>query len=233
VRGAVGCWGLEWAPQVEDAADEACGSCVAPPPPPPSASPHLRRILFSQIPADKTPEDLYRALNIVSSRSLIRVEADELSYPLHVILRYELEAPLLRGDLSLDALPGAWNAKMQAYLGVTPADDAQGVLQDVHWSSGAVGYFPTYTLGAMMAVQLYEAAQAELLGLDGDIAAGRFGRLRDWLRAKVHSKGSLLPSADALLRSATGRELEPTVFLGHLRRKYAELYGLPATSERA
>ena len=91
---------------------------------------------------------MYAALNKVSARSLIRVEADELTYPLHVILRYELEAGLVRGDIAVDDLPRLWNEKMAAYLGVTPDSDAQGVLQDVHWSAGAIGYFPSYTLGA-------------------------------------------------------------------------------------
>ena len=195
--------------------------------------PKLRAAFPAHIPADKTPEDLYRALNVVSTRSLIRVEADELSYPLHVVLRYELETALLRGELPLDGLPAAWNAKMREYLGVEPESDALGVLQDVHWSGGAFGYFPTYTLGAMMAVQLFEAARADLPTLDADIEVGRFAPLREWLRAKVHSKGSLLPSADALLESVTGRPLQPAVFLASLSRKYSELYGLTVDAPTA
>lgn len=149
------------------------------------------------------------------------------------MLRYELETALLRGELPLDDLPAAWNAKMREYLGVEPESDALGVLQDVHWSGGAFGYFPTYTLGAMMAVQLFEAARADLPTLDADIEAGHFTPLREWLRAKVHSKGSLLPSADALLESATGRPLQPAVFLASLSRKYRELYGLPVDAPTA
>ena len=163
---------------------------------------------------------------MVSTRSLIRVEADELSYPLHVILRYELETALLAGSISVAELPAAWNAKMKSYLGVEPENDAQGVLQDVHWSAGAIGYFPTYSLGAMMAVQLFDSARADLPTLDTDIAAGRFAPLREWLRAKVHSKGSLLPTADELMVSATGSPLKPAVFLDFLRAKYSAIYKL-------
>ena len=188
--------------------------------------PKLRAYFPDQVPEDKTAEDLYRALNVVNTRSLIRVEADELSYPLHVILRYELETALLAGTISLEELPAKWNAKMESYLGVTPPDDAQGVLQDVHWSAGAVGYFPTYSCGAMMAVQLFDAARADLPELDADIAAGRFAPLREWLRLKVHSKGSLLPTADELMVSATGSPLRPAVFLDFLRTKYRSIYQL-------
>jgi Zn-dependent M32 family carboxypeptidase len=131
------------------------------------------RARFPQLPADKTADDLYAALNKVSIKSLIRVEADELNYPLHIILRYELESALLAGTISVEQLPALWNEKMAAYLGVTPESDAQGVLQDVHWSAGAIGYFPTYSLGAMMACQIFAAAQRELPTLDEDLAAVR------------------------------------------------------------
>jgi len=186
--------------------------------------PRLRETFPGAIPEDKTAEDLYIAMNVVSTRSLIRVEADELSYPLHVILRYELESALVRGQLSVAELPAAWNAKMESYLGVTPPTNREGCLQDVHWSSGAFGYFPTYTLGAMMAVQIFDAARAALPTLDADIEAGRFAPLREWLRANVHSKGSLYPSADELMIAATGSPLRPEVYLDFMRKKYAELY---------
>jgi len=174
----------------------------------------------------KTADDLYRAMNAVSLRSLIRVEADELNYPLHIILRYELESSLLRSDISVEDLPRLWNARMQEYLGVTPDNDAQGVLQDVHWSAGAIGYFPTYSLGAMMAVQLFDAAKKAMPNLEDDIAAGRFAPLREWLRVAIHSKGSLHPTLDELLISATGEPLRPEVFLAFLKRKYGEIYKL-------
>jgi carboxypeptidase Taq len=188
--------------------------------------PKLRATFPGQIPDDKTPEDLYRALNVVSTRSLIRVESDELSYPLHVILRYELETALLAGTISVEELPAAWNAKMKEYLGVEPENDAQGVLQDVHWSAGAIGYFPSYSLGAMMAVQLFDSARTDLPTLDADISAGRFAPLREWLRAKVHCKGSLLPTADELMVSATGSPLKPAIYLNFMRAKYSDIYAL-------
>ncbi len=184
------------------------------------------RAAFPSIPADKTPADLYAALNRVSTRSLIRVESDELSYPLHIILRYELESALLAGSITVEDLPKLWNDKMRSYLGCTPDNDAQGVLQDVHWSAGAIGYFPTYTLGAMMAVQLFAAAKKELPTLDADLEAGRFAGLREWLRVKVHALGSLHPTADELMISATGEPLRPEVFLAFLREKYTEIYKL-------
>jgi Zn-dependent M32 family carboxypeptidase len=131
------------------------------------------RARFPQLPADKTADDLYAALNKVSMKSLIRVESDELNYPLHIILRYELESALLAGSVRVEQLPALWNEKMAAYLGVTPDTDAQGVLQDVHWSAGAIGYFPTYSLGAMMACQIFAAAKRDMPALDDDLAAVR------------------------------------------------------------
>jgi carboxypeptidase Taq len=181
---------------------------------------------FPAFPKDKTAKQLYEAMNTVTPRSLIRVEADELNYPLHIILRYELESALVKGTIAVEDLPRLWNERMQSYLGVTPDSDAQGVLQDVHWSAGAFGYFPTYSLGAMMAVQLFEAAKKDMPTLDADIAAGRFSPLREWLRVKIHSKGSLYPTLDELLIAATGEPLRPEVFLAHLERKYKALYKL-------
>ena len=181
---------------------------------------------FPSFPKDKTAKQLYEAINTVSTKSLIRVEADECNYPLHIILRYELESGLVKGDLAVEDLPRLWNERMQAYLGVTPDSDAQGVLQDVHWSAGAFGYFPTYSLGAMMAVQLFETAKKDMPTLDADIAAGRFAPLREWLRVKIHSKGSLYPTLDELLIAATGEPLRPEVFLAHLERKYRDIYQL-------
>jgi Zn-dependent M32 family carboxypeptidase len=184
------------------------------------------RAAFPQLPADKTAEDLYRAFNKVSEQSLIRTEADELSYPLHVILRYELERDLLSGKLAVDDLPAAWNVKMQTYLGCSPTSNAQGCLQDVHWSSGAIGYFPTYTLGAMAAVQIFAAAKRELPTLDGDIEAGRFSPLREWLNARMHRLGSLHPTLDLLLEAVTGEPLKPAYFISYLREKYTDIYSL-------
>lgn len=153
------------------------------------------------------------------ARGFIRVDADEVTYPLHVVLRYRLERALLSGDLPLADLPGAWNDGMRDLLGIVPPDDRQGCLQDVHWPSGAFGYFPTYTLGAMAAAQLYAAAQRTLPGLEGDIAAGKLAPLIDWLRENIHRKGASLTAED-LLTAATGEPLNPRIFLDHLRDRY-------------
>ena len=175
-----------------------------------------------------TADELYGAMNIVkpSSESFIRVEADEVTYSMHVLLRYEIERELIAGTLSVDDVPSAWNAKMKEYLDTTVEDDAKGVLQDVHWSAGAIGYFPTYTLGAMMAVQIFEQARSELGGqqLDGDIANGEFTKLRQWLNAKVHRQGSDPKNFDELMVRVTGRPLDPAVYMAFLREKYTALY---------
>jgi carboxypeptidase Taq len=163
-------------------------------------------------------DNFYRLYTRVD-RGFIRVDADEVTYPLHVVLRYRLERALLSGDLPLADLPGAWNAGMRDLLGIVPPDDRQGCLQDVHWPSGAFGYFPTYTLGAMAAAQLYAAAKRDLPGLEGDIAAGRLAPLIDWLRLNVHGRGASR-TATELLTEVTGEPLNPGVFLAHLEDRY-------------
>jgi carboxypeptidase Taq len=165
-----------------------------------------------------TADNLYRRA-IRVERSLIRVDADEVTYPLHIILRYRLEPALLAGDLALADLPGAWNEGMRELLGITPPTDREGCLQDIHWAGGAFGYFPCYTLGAMMAAQLSEALRAALPELDSLIARGDFRPLLAWLRANIHEQGSLLETRSLLTR-ATGRPLEPQPFLDHLRHRY-------------
>ena len=152
-------------------------------------------------------------------RGLIRVDADEVTYPAHVILRTRLERAMLAGDLALADLPGAWNEGMEELLGIRPPDDRQGCLQDIHWYDGAWGYFPTYTLGAMSAAQLYAAAVAAVPEIPEAIGRGDFAPLLGWLREKVHARGSLL-STDELLTAATGRPLDPEVFKAHLRARY-------------
>jgi len=151
----------------------------------------------------------------------IRVDADEVTYPAHVILRYRLEKALIADEMPLAELPAAWNAGMKSLLGVTVPDDRVGCLQDIHWPSGGWGYFPTYTLGAMTAAQIFDAAvQAEPAILPG-IGKGDFSPLVGWLRANIHGKGSLL-STDVLLTEATGRPLDASIFKAHLRRRYVE-----------
>jgi carboxypeptidase Taq len=149
----------------------------------------------------------------------IRVDADEVTYPAHVILRYRLEKALIAGDMTLDDLPSAWNAGMRELLGITPPTDREGCLQDIHWYDGAWGYFPTYTLGAMTAAQLFEAACKAHPEIPASIRRGDFSLLLDWLRRNVHGHGSRL-SARELLTQATGRPLDPAVFKRHLETRY-------------
>ncbi len=169
------------------------------------------------------PEAFYRAINRVAP-TLIRVEADELTYNLHIVLRYELENELLEGRLSVADAPEAWNAKMENYLGQAPPTDTEGILQDVHWSLGILGYFPTYSLGNVLSVQFFEQARADLPQMDDDLAAGRFSPLREWLRENVHRPGRKIDPID-LVQKVTGNPLTPEVYLRYLRTKFGEIYG--------
>jgi carboxypeptidase Taq len=169
-------------------------------------------------------ETFYRAINRVAP-SLIRVEADEVTYNLHVMLRADLEIALLQDELAVADLPAAWNERMREYLGIVPPDDAQGVLQDIHWSGGSFGYFPTYCLGNLAAVQIWDAALRADPELPAAIARGDLGRLRAWLQANVHRHGRKF-DPDELLRRATGRPVEAGPYVAYLRTKYGELYGL-------
>lgn len=164
------------------------------------------------------PENLARLWRRVE-RGFIRVDADELTYPAHVILRFRLEQALIGGDLAVADLPGAWNEGFHRLLGMTPPDDARGCLQDIHWHDGAFGYFPSYTLGAMAAAQLMRAARAAVPGLDDALARGDFAPLTGWLRGVVHGQGSRLGFQD-LLRQATGKPLDPADFMAHLAERY-------------
>lgn len=169
-------------------------------------------------------EGFYRAINRVD-RSLIRVEADEVTYNLHIILRYELENDLLEGRLSVADAPEAWNAKMREYLDLTPPTNREGILQDVHWSIGILGYFPTYSLGNLVSVQLFEAAKKAVSGLEDGFARGEFAPLLGWLRENVHQYGrTYLP--DELIRKATGQPLSPEPYMRYLKGKFGEIYGV-------
>ena len=152
-------------------------------------------------------------------RGLIRVDADEMTYPAHVILRFRLEQALVAGDLQVADLPGAWHDGLTALLGVAPPDDARGCLQDIHWYDGAFGYFPSYTLGAMAAAQLMATARREVEDLDAGLGRGDLGPLVAWLRLRVHGQGSRLGFND-LLREATGKPLDPADFEAHLTARY-------------
>jgi carboxypeptidase Taq len=165
----------------------------------------------------------HRTLNRVS-RSPIRVEADEVTYNLHIVLRTELELELLRGNLPAEDLPAAWNAKSRALLGLAPADDVKGVLQDIHWAWGELGYFPTYALGNLYAASFMRAAERALPGLWESIGQGDFSPLRDWLRTHVHTEGARLDAED-LVRKVTGQGLTDTDFVAYLKSKYGALSG--------
>jgi carboxypeptidase Taq len=181
------------------------------------AAPLLREIFGGEA-AAWHPDALHRR-QIAVRPGPIRVDADEVTYPAHVILRYRLERAMIAGDLAPRDLPGAWADGLQAAIGVTPASDREGVLQDIHWYDGAWGYFPTYTLGALIAAQLFAAAREALPGLLDDIARGDFAPLLQWLRHNVHAKGSLLSTAE-LVESATGSPLSTLAFERHLRARY-------------
>lgn len=174
--------------------------------------------------ADQTAESFYRAANYVSP-SLIRVEADEVTYGLHIMLRFELENDLLEGRLKIADVPEAWNAKMQEFLGITPPTTKEGALQDIHWSSGMIGYFPTYQLGNLMSVQLWEKINADIPDLTDQIACGEFAALLTWLRDNVHRPGRKYTSGE-LLQRITGGGLNAAPYLKYLKAKYADVYGL-------
>ena len=174
--------------------------------------------------ADVDEEAFVFAVNEVRP-SLIRVEADEVTYNLHILLRFELELALFRGELAPEDLPEAWNRKMEAYLGVVPKTYAEGVMQDVHWAGGAFGYFPTYTLGNVYAAQLFEAAEQALGALESHFAEGDFAPLLGWLREKVHRHGRRYPPAE-LIQRATGQPVSAGPLLRYLEGKFGALYEL-------
>jgi carboxypeptidase Taq len=183
--------------------------------------------LQKQFPGSLGDVDLdafYRAINKVEP-SLIRVEADEVTYPLHIMLRFEMEKDLLDGRLSVRDAPEAWNAKMRDYLGITPPSDAEGILQDVHWSGASFGYFPTYALGTLLSAQLYDKALAGQPGIEEELARGEFGGLLAWLREHVHRPGRRYLPAD-LVRRVCGEPAQSRSYLRYLRAKFGELYGL-------
>jgi carboxypeptidase Taq len=168
--------------------------------------------------AEWQTDNLYRLLNRVR-RSLIRIDADELTYPLHVVMRYELENKILAGELRVADLPAAWNEAMESRIGVKPPTDAEGCLQDIHWAGGAFGYFPSYALGAVIAVQLYESLRNECPTLDEDLAAGHFTHMFHWLRENVHALASKVSTPD-LIKNATGKPLSAAAWLRYVEGKY-------------
>ena len=169
-------------------------------------------------------DDFYRAINLVEP-SLIRVEADEVSYSLHVILRFDLERDLIAGRLDPAKLPAAWREKMKELLGIEPETDTEGVLQDVHWSMGAFGYFPSYALGNLYGLEFWQKLKADIPNADDLIAQGNFAPIRGWLRDAIYVWGRRLPPP-ALLEAVTGRQLSSEPFLAYIESKYASLYGI-------
>jgi carboxypeptidase Taq len=175
--------------------------------------------------ANYTPEEVYGAVNRVSN-SFIRVEADELTYPLHVILRYNIEKDVIGGTLEVEDIGTRWNADMKALLDVDVTSDDKGVLQDVHWSALAFGYFPTYLIGAIAAAQLFHYCARDIPDVDAKIESGDFGPIKEWLGTKVHRHGKRYDSLDGMLEAQLGEALNPKYFIEYLTAKYTDLYQL-------
>jgi len=173
---------------------------------------------------DVALDDFIFAVNSVE-KSFIRVEADEATYNMHIILRFELEQALIGGDLKPIDVPGAWSDKFKSMLDLTPPSDALGCLQDIHWSMGGLGYFPTYTLGNLYAAQFMQQARHDLAYLDDDFRVGQFGRLKAWLNTNIHRQGQKHRAAE-LCRQVTGQPLSHKPLIAYLRRKYEPLYGI-------
>jgi carboxypeptidase Taq len=181
------------------------------------------RGIFAPCLDDVTEEDLY-ALNNEVCPSFIRVEADEATYNLHIILRFDMERAIFSGRLTVDELPGAWNAAFEKYMGIKVDTLGDGMLQDVHWSMASFGYFPTYTLGNLIAAQLKYALEKRLGPIGEIIEKRRLGEVREWLNENIHRHGRL-KSAEEIVRDSTGGPLNPGFFDQYLREKYGELYG--------
>ena len=171
-------------------------------------------------------EDFYRAVNKIEP-SFIRVDADQVTYNMHVILRFELEQEIITGAIALEDVPEAWNAKMKEYLGIDVPDDRRGVLQDVHWSGGGFGYFPTYSLGNVISLQIWEKVREALPDLDEQFERGEFAPLREWLGQNVHRYGRKFTPKETLQRVA-GSPLDAGPYLRYLKDKVGELTGAAA-----
>jgi len=182
------------------------------------------QMLFPQYLSDVTLKDFYRGINKVEP-SLIRVEADEATYNMHIMLRLEIEIGLMEGTIKVENLPEIWNAKMQDYLGITPPNDAVGVLQDVHWSGGMIGYFPTYALGNLASVQLWDKLVEENPNVYDEIAKGQFDTVLQWMRENVHQYGCKYEPQEIMIK-ATGSKITPEPYMTYLKTKYGEIYDL-------
>jgi carboxypeptidase Taq len=187
------------------------------------AYPRAREV-FGPVMDEFGVESMYRAANIVKP-SFIRVEADETTYNLHIMVRFEIERGIVSGALAVKDIPGEWNRLYRDYLGLRVPDDRHGCLQDVHWSFGAFGYFPTYTLGNLYAAQLWETINAQIPSLPAQMERGELGALREWLRANIHAHGKRYRAED-LCRRITGQSLSPDALMRHLEGKIRPIYGI-------
>ena len=169
-------------------------------------------------------EEFYKAVNNVK-RSLIRTQADELTYNLHIILRFELENALINKEIKVKDLPSLWNEKMRSYLSVTPPNDSQGVLQDIHWSGGDFGYFPSYTLGNLYSAQFYNKASQDIVNLQKEIESGNIKIFTNWLKDNIHKWGKIYTPSE-LVEKATGEPLNPDYFIKYVNDKFSKVYGL-------
>ncbi len=170
-------------------------------------------------------EQAWKSINRVKEENLIRVEADEVSYHLHIYLRYSLERKLINGEIEVEELPEKWDDKTEELFGLSPENDVEGVLQDIHWYQGSIGYFTTYSLGSVLSAQIYNALEDDIENLDEKINNGEFTELREWLKENIHSKGSLYKTED-LVKQATGENLNPDHFLDYIEDKYRNIYNL-------
>jgi carboxypeptidase Taq len=185
--------------------------------------PELKKLFKGKIDG-KSAEDVFKAVNQVKP-GLIRIASDELTYHFHVILRFEIENDLINKRLKVSDLPEAWNAKIKSYLGLDVPDDGVGVLQDIHWSHGSIGYFPTYSLGSFYAAQLMHAAGTAHPNLQAEFARGEFSTLKSWLRTNIHEKGRLY-NAEDLCQQATGEPLNVRYFTDYAWEKFGRVYGI-------
>jgi carboxypeptidase Taq len=185
--------------------------------------PRVQQVFPSQL-GNVSLEAFYKGINKVRP-SLIRVEADEATYNLHIMLRMELEIALMENQLQVKDLPEAWNDRFKEYLGITPPNDTEGVLQDVHWSAGLIGYFPSYALGNLISAQLWERIRADIPNLTEQIRQGEFSAWLGWLKEKVHRHGAMFEPQE-LIQRVTGSKIDPTPYIRYLSQKYGGIYGL-------
>ena len=185
--------------------------------------PRLQEIYPEQL-SDVKLQSFYEGINKVAP-SLIRVEADEATYNLHIMVRFEIEIALMDNSIAVEDLPEVWNSKMEEYLGVTPPNDALGVLQDIHWAGGTIGYFPTYALGNLVSVQLWEKINEDLPDLGNEFRKGKFDDLREWLVENIHRHGKKFEPQE-LIKKVTGSQITSAPYIRYLQRKYGEIYNI-------